>query len=335
MMNGTFTKKQIILISCALLAVILLPILIRFIASFRDPYPNNGIKLQNLHRLTRGNPRSVERVRFIQDALFGLVQMNSDETLLPDLITDAYLRPEAFEQGQRENGVHFIDGLVDIDSLEMTFVIRWEWVDDARDEGLLDQWGSMVLCPTAEQSRFPDFVCTDALIEMAGPTDEIMNYFPIMNMLFRLRWRIEEDDSFTILVETTDTYLDGAVGRLREVPVNLAQYRIEWTPESPFVTNLDLETTVINSPQQVLSRLYPARQGQYSVDCREVLGDYTVCLLEQPFENWMLTPPVAYRALLVRSGGGWLLTGTPEPILNVFNNPNVPLPVLTRANDMY
>ncbi len=327
------SKRQYLLIGGGVLLLLVVIIVVNFLISNRDPYPDNGIKITNLHELTRGKKdTSTERVLVVQNDLLDLAQKNSSMTVVGSDVKDAVARPESFAQTDSRNGLHTVRFLVDIASLQQTYDVSYQW---AKNPELLEEYGTLVSCPKPEDNRYEDFHCQDDFSEQTGLPDPIKNVLPITNLLFSLRYRepAATGAPWTILVEGgSEPYLRLAVQELKRLTaINPADYRLEFSPKASFEAEIDLPTHVISQPSGVLN-MYPEAANLYDISCSALQAEYTLCKLNQWVDENQ-EPYATYRALVKQVSGGYVLTGKPEPLLSLPNNPNVPIDVLTAANN--
>ena len=160
----------------------------------------------------------------------------------------------------------------------------------------------------------------------------IVEYLPIKNSLFTLGYQFsDQGQKLTLKVNTTATYLDDAINKLKSFNVDLTNCALDVTaPENPF-----LSAYVVNSasdPTAALETAY-SRVADFQVAKVVEVDEYIVAKITSGLsEHYNLQ---TYLVILKKNDNdNWTPVANPAPILNLYNTPGVSIDLLRQANQL-
>ena len=167
-----------------------------------------------------------------------------------------------------------------------------------------------------EQSQFP-----------------IIKHLPINNSIFSIGYQFQDQgQELTVNISTTEPYLNSAIEKLKTLAEtkSLAEYNIVIkSPDNQLANQAASNATT--SPKEYLEQSYANIEAdQLRVNEGLIVGDYYYTTITTGIaEHYNV---VTYRVVIKRTSSGWKLCSTPNPILTIYNTPDVPLEILNAAN---
>lgn len=159
----------------------------------------------------------------------------------------------------------------------------------------------------------------------------ILSFLPQNNILYSLGY-ILENNSLTITVRSSNTYLDSALDELfslAQAPQTIATYDVKLTDFPNRLTNFVKNTNT--NPIEYLRTGYK-HIPELSIQTGQQNGEYYyTTILVGSEEDYM---QVTYRAILKKIENSWELTSTPYPVVTTTNHPDVPLEILNLTNNL-
>lgn len=208
---------------------------------FSNPYRDEQATIANLPEYTKGRPSDSYSVEYIRHKLFQTIKLNSDVD--PTTLKDIYIRKGSFSQMYDEiKDIHNVNFLVDIDSLKHTYSVKYQW-SSKKDNDQLDEYGTIVSCPSKQQSAYKDFDCKDELIITNGRLDPLVGELPYESKYFHVEMTDSDPahpkllvEIFVFLYETdydqreafVDTVKESFTNWLRSKNVDPAKYEISY-----------------------------------------------------------------------------------------------------------
>ena len=142
----------------------------------------------------------------------------------------------------------------------------------------------------------------------------------------------EQGQELAINVSTTEPYLNSVVEKLKTLAEtkSLAEYNIIIKSPDNQLVNRVIPSVAI-TPKEYLEQSYANIEAdQLQVGDGLTKEDYYYTTITTgASEHYNL---ITYRAVMKRTSAGWELCATPEPILTLYNTPNVPLEILDAVN---
>lgn len=176
-MNIFKDKRTLTIFFCALA----LGITAVFIWYFTTTKRYEGsMEIQNLSQYTKGKPINQETLAYIKYDLFRVINQNTSSPAASNSIKDIMVRDNSFSQAHdKDKGLHSVNFIVDIASLNQSYRVSYQWVDRADQERSKDEWGTAVRCLSdGDQKIYPDFQCKDMFSQLDQPSDPIMQHLP-------------------------------------------------------------------------------------------------------------------------------------------------------------
>lgn len=159
----------------------------------------------------------------------------------------------------------------------------------------------------------------------------ILSFLPQNNILYSLGY-ILENNSLTITVRSSNTYLDSALDELfslAQAPQTIATYDVKLTDFPNRLTNFVKNTDT--NPIEYLRTGYK-HIPELSIQTGQQNGEYYyTTILVGSEEDYM---QVTYRAILKKIENSWELTSTPYPVVTTTNHPDIPLEILNLTNSL-
>ncbi len=159
----------------------------------------------------------------------------------------------------------------------------------------------------------------------------ILSFLPQNNILYSLGY-ILENNSLTITVRSSNTYLDSALDELfslAQAPQTIATYDVKLTDFPNRLTNFVKNTNT--NPIEYLRTGYK-HIPELSIQTGQQNGEYYyTTILVGSEEDYM---QVTYRAILKKIENSWELTSTPYPVVTTTNHPDIPLEILNLTNNL-
>ncbi len=159
----------------------------------------------------------------------------------------------------------------------------------------------------------------------------ILSFLPQNNILYSLGY-ILENNSLTITVRSSNTYLDSALDELfslAQAPQTIATYDVKLTDFPNRLTNFVKNTNT--NPIEYLRTGYK-HIPELSIQTGQQNGEYYyTTILVGSEEDYM---QVTYRAILKKIENSWELTSTPYPVVTTTNHPDIPLEILNLTNSL-
>lgn len=159
----------------------------------------------------------------------------------------------------------------------------------------------------------------------------ILSFLPQNNILYSLGY-ILENNSLTITVRSSNTYLDSALDELfslAQAPQTIATYDVKLTDFPNRLTNFVKNTNT--NPIEYLRTGYK-HIPELSIQTGQQNDEYYyTTILVGSEEDYM---QVTYRAILKKIENSWELTSTPYPVVTTTNHPNIPLEILNLTNNL-
>lgn len=159
----------------------------------------------------------------------------------------------------------------------------------------------------------------------------ILSFLPQNNILYSLGY-ILENNSLTITVRSSNTYLDSALGELfslAHAPQAIATYDVKLTDFSNQLTSFVKNANT--NPIEYLRTGYK-HIPELSIQTGQQNGEYYyTTILVGSEEDYM---QVTYRAILKKIENSWELTSTPYPVVTTTNHPDIPLEILNLTNNL-
>lgn len=159
----------------------------------------------------------------------------------------------------------------------------------------------------------------------------ILSFLPQNNILYSLGY-ILENNSLTITVRSSNTYLDSALDELfslAHAPQTIATYDVRLTDFSNQLTSFVKNANT--NPIEYLRTGYK-HIPELSIQTGQQNGEYYyTTILVGSEEDYM---QVTYRAILKKIENSWELTGTPYPVVTTTNHPDIPLEILNLTNSL-
>ncbi len=159
----------------------------------------------------------------------------------------------------------------------------------------------------------------------------ILNHLPINNNFYSIYFSYQEDGSPKITIKTTPQYTDIAVQKLLSLKnINLTDYDITFTPETPFQNPAD---NTAEDPTNFIRASYPNIIENYQISEGKTIDNYyrTTVFTPSPATNDNLAH---YKIILQKTNSTWTLAATPQPLLTTKNSPGIPANILTAANKL-
>lgn len=162
----------------------------------------------------------------------------------------------------------------------------------------------------------------------------ILNHLPINNNFYSISFRYEDETPGKplITVKAEPEYLDIATKKLLSFSnINPAEYDITFTAKNPFTTP---QNSTATNPKDFISATYPLINTEgYKLGNEAYSGDYYFTTIYQ-YNYSSDTAFGHYRILLKKVDNLWQLVATPQPLLTLYNTPNTPIDILTKANQL-
>ena len=159
----------------------------------------------------------------------------------------------------------------------------------------------------------------------------ILSFLPQNNILYSLGY-ILENNSLTITVRSSNTYLDSALDELfslAQAPQTIATYDVKLTDFPNRLTNFVKNTNT--NPIEYLRTGYK-HIPELSIQTGQQNDEYYyTTILVGSEEDYM---QVTYRAILKKIENSWELTSTPYPVVTTTNHPDIPLEILNLTNNL-
>lgn len=159
----------------------------------------------------------------------------------------------------------------------------------------------------------------------------ILSFLPQNNILYSLGY-ILENNSLTITVRSSNTYLDSALDELfslAQAPQTIATYDVKLTDFPNRLTNFVKNTNT--NPIEYLRTGYK-HIPELSIQTGQQNGEYYyTTIMVGSEEDYM---QVTYRAILKKIENSWELTSTPYPVVTTTNHPDIPLEILNLTNSL-
>lgn len=248
--------RKIVFISIAFVGgVILISLLIMLLQRifYRNPF-GEEIRIDNFSVYFSNTP--TEQQEMIFHELYNAVTLNTtDVATIPH--AGALIRSDTVtEESNAETQVNYGTFIVDLSAIEQSYRVQFEWSPES-DNPNLSGYTVLVTCPTADFMIYPNFVCTDSLIEENERIDEINSEFPIMKDLpikidyfeggygKHVWYNIEGDlstydngeNTFKIIItDYSGGNYEAAMTRIRNLGYNPEDYEIEYTDLSQAMT---------------------------------------------------------------------------------------------------
>lgn len=240
-------KKLILIIGGFIIGVVVISLLIMLLQQifYRNPY-GPEIKIDNFSEFYSSTPKEQQEVIFYQ--LYNSVSQNVTDTAnIPT--SGALVRADTvISDYNAETDVNYGSFIVDIAALEQSYRIQFEWSKDLTNPNL-SGYATLITCPDAEYVIYPNFQCTDSLIQAQQQADALNAEYPIMKDLpikidyFKdgvgqhINYNIEGDlstfadgsSSFKIIItDYTGGKYEEALERIRSLGYNPDDYVIEY-----------------------------------------------------------------------------------------------------------
>lgn len=221
------------------------------------------------------------------------------------------------------NQISYASFLIDLEAYKSTFRATLSWSDS-----VMISDNVFISCPELEESAFPDTPCSDN----PGSSHNLSYYaildaFPMSNSLYRVTYAYSGDD-LVFTIDSSRTYLNTVVEKLRATSNSLADYR--FTIKSPELTTFSPQSSSASDPLTFLQETYA------STDCRVLKGNY-----EEDYYYTTITTGssntynlINYKVVIKQSGSSWEVIASPAPILTIYNSPNVDREILNLANNL-
>ncbi len=161
----------------------------------------------------------------------------------------------------------------------------------------------------------------------------IIKVLPIKNSLYKVGYIINNNNDVVVTIDTVNTYIDVAVGKLKDAADgvdNLANYDIQISGFDNVLNGNFVENDA-NAPDEYIKNGFLNVQGFEFVD-----GNYE--------DNYYIAKvktgdirraSVATYVMIIKSDGGkWKFVSTPSQIMTRYNTTNVPIEVLDAANNL-
>ena len=216
------TRKRILI--CAAIVVGVILIIVLSIVLKGDPKNQFGniIKIQNYSEKVKN--LSPDMRDAMESYLYNIVEKNSNGTIDPSKVTDAYIRKDSDSQIHSQSiNLYSGDFIIDIESIKQSYQTQYSYSDDAANTNV---GGNPVVisCIPVEQLKYNDFGCTDFVTEQAGSNDTILQYLPYENFSYRITPDETQTDKLVLNVSFTipDSDLKGDLASKQAV---LALYK--------------------------------------------------------------------------------------------------------------
>jgi len=234
----------------------------------------------------------------------------------------ATIREDSIEE-TTVNNISYASFLVDLDAYKSTFAITLSWSDS-----VMISDNVFISCPDPEESAFPETPCSDN----PGYSHNLSYYaildaFPMSNSLYQVTYAYSGDD-LTFTINSSRTYLNTVIEKLRAASNSLADYR--FTIKSPELTTFSTQSSSASDPLAFLRETYQ------SADCAILKGKsednyYYTTITTGSTSTYSL---INYKVILEKSGSSWKVIAGPAPILTVYDSPNVDRKILNLANNL-
>lgn len=157
----------------------------------------------------------------------------------------------------------------------------------------------------------------------------ILNYLPMNNSLYSISYQYDDNNKPVIYVRSDPKYLDIAVAKMKLFEnVELESENIVFLNENRFES---YEKNPISDPQKFIRAAYQLPEDYIISKPRET-GDYTYTniYIDGMAKNALYAH---YRILLKKnSDDEWEVVSTPQPLLTIYNTPNVDKEILKTIN---
>ena len=141
----------------------------------REPDEPDGsyFDIANIDEYTEGQPTDKERLNYIKQALYAVINMNLSEPVPSNSVFDINIRDGSFtQQYDEEKDVHTVDFIVDIESLKQSYNASYQWSDTNKYSENIDEWGTVVKCLPEDKLIYGDFDCKDMFTQMENSSDK-------------------------------------------------------------------------------------------------------------------------------------------------------------------
>lgn len=162
----------------------------------------------------------------------------------------------------------------------------------------------------------------------------IIDKLPVKNPVYSLGYKLDQNNNFTLTVNTTEAYIPSAIQELftLDEPENILSYPIEFVKiTNPFTGAFSSNTSTdplkfLQKGYQSLSITYEIKSGDYYQD-----NYYYTTIATGTFREFN---EVDYRVVLEKKDQSWSLITTPSPVITKPNAPNLPDELLKLANHL-
>ena len=246
--NTYHPYRRVIFIVIGFIAgVVLLSLLIMLLQRifYHNPY-GNEIRIDNFTTYYDHVP--TERREVIFYSLYNAAARNtSDPATIPD--SGALIRADTVvSETNPDTEVNFGSFIVDIAALEQSYRVQFQWSEDLDNPNLAGD-SVLITCPSQEYMIYPNFSCTDSLIEQDQTVEHLNAEYPLMAHLpinidyfingngRQIRYDIEGNlntyadgtSSFKVIItDYTGGNHDAALERIRALGFNPDDYEIEY-----------------------------------------------------------------------------------------------------------
>ncbi len=200
------TRKLILIIIGAFAAVVML-----IIASYlysNQSKDNGKLTISNLKSFTKVTAENKERIDYIQNDLFRIVNQNSKSPVKNNSVKDVVVRKDSFSETYKEEvKTHTVTFIADIKSLGQSYDVSYQWVDASiGNQDVLDEYGTIVKCLPKEKLIYGEFNCKDMFTELSTPSDPILSHLPYSSENFEVVYdpRVSKTLNATIKTSASD-----------------------------------------------------------------------------------------------------------------------------------
>ena len=240
-------RRVIFIVIGSIAGVVLLSLLIMLLQRifYHNPY-GNEIRIDNFTTYYDHVP--TERREVIFYSLYNAAARNtSDPATIPD--SGALIRADTVvSETNPDTEVNFGSFIVDIAALEQSYRVQFQWSEDLDNPNLAGD-SVLITCPSQEYMIYPNFSCTDSLIEQDQTVEHLNTEYPLMAHLpinidyfingngRQIRYDIEGNlntyadgtSSFKVIItDYTGGNYDAALERIRALGFNPDDYEIEY-----------------------------------------------------------------------------------------------------------
>ncbi|MCQ2571058.1 MAG: hypothetical protein MJ154_02315 [Candidatus Saccharibacteria bacterium] len=157
----------------------------------------------------------------------------------------------------------------------------------------------------------------------------ILNYLPINNSLYSISYQYDENNKPVVYVKSDPKYLEVAVAKMKLFDgVELSSQNIVFLNKSPFDT---YQQNPIKDIKKFLRAAYQLN-SDYKINDVKQIGDYYYTTFYTDNYNTNANHARYIAVVKENSDGNWEVISTPQPILTIFNTPELDVETLKTIN---